>query len=487
MRRGCTVAGVWLSLSVLAAACSGGDGNGQAGTERTDSDDAAATGLPPPVPGEVVAQLRRPAHNLRWDGRHLYATGIPYTFIRIDRTTGEAVELPFGRAFGDTADGAFATNTVIDGEVAMVVNETGPGDDRLLVPDVDTGDLRSVDLPFDEFLMFPPSVDEAGVVIGFTTGDVAPVTGRDGSIGGFVTVPGVTALTAPVRHDTSVWLAAPDDSAVVELDAADLSLRRRIDVAPLPNVLAVHDDTLWVGHAAGPSLTEVDLETGAILEEIDLMPDDPRATPTEVEPVLATVDDRLFARVGYSWDGQPVAVIAEIDTDAGAVSARRTVAAGIASLGAVDGELLVLDSAGRIVSVDLERFTEDDDRSAPMPSPFTFRPTGTEQAAIDAFSTVYDPRGDPEAVTAGIEGDLGSTSIVEDAFAALVDDGIESFEPVAAAVDGDRAWVSFDALDPSGRRIVTDDTAALVLVDGDWKVPRAQVCMDLSVVGVECP
>jgi len=478
-------------LPMALAGCIGGD-NGRTDTaSETSRPTAPSTNqdeeLPGTVPGEVIAQLRRPAGNMRWDGRHLYATGAPFTLVRIDPATGEVDELPFGGEFG-AAHGRYLGLTVTEGEVAALIAEAGATDDRLITPVGDTGSFRSTMVPASELLVIPASIDDVPIVVGLQTADVARIDGAISELGTFVDVTGVRLLTAPVVHGDSVWIAAPEDGAVLELDRGELSVRRRIDVAALGSALTVHGGSLWVGHGGGPAVTQIDLDNGTVLTETALLPDDDRAAPSAVEPVVTPVGDRLFARAEYLWEGASLSTIVEIDPESGAVIARRTVGARVMTMLGLAGDLLVLDASGRLMSVDLDTFASGEtDDGLPLPGPLLFEPTDDERAVMEAFTAVYDPTAGPDAL-AGVAGGEGLEGVHAQAFSTLAELGVATFRTPLAVVEGDQAWVTFVVLDADGQSVFDlDNVATLIRADDQWMVPRAQFCGDLALIGITCP
>jgi DNA-binding beta-propeller fold protein YncE len=447
----------------------------------------AANTMPPLLlQGDVLAALRRPARALRTDGTVLYAVGLPFTAMRVNPGTGGTTEVPFGPQFHDAA-GVWLGAGVLNGHLAVHVTDTPRSSDRLLIIDFETSTISTIDIPTNEpTVLATPFNGDRAYLATQRSGRIAEIDPSSMHVGVPHEVPGATSLISAIARGGSVWVVDPPGAAVLELNAADLTVKRRIAVATNPALLTMDGDTVWVGHPQGATVTRINAVTGEVVAEIELLAEATEAVSVAA-PAIVAVDGRVFARLRLQNDGEPYGVVAEIDTTHNALAGWRTAGRDIYSMINFGNRLLVLDDLNRVVDVDLGQFRQD--RGAPWhPStPSTFEPNPDERAVMDTFSKVYNLSGDPTAVLTGVDEPRDLADIIPAAYTAARAAGIHAFVPVAAVVAGDDAWVSWNALDNAGTVVLEDSVALLRRHQGTWKVRRTKLCLDLAVLGVECP
>jgi hypothetical protein len=447
----------------------------------------AANTMPPPLlQDDVVATLRRPARALRTDGTVLYAVGLPFTAMRVDPATGETTEVAFGSQFSDAA-GLWLGAGVLNGHLAIHVADQPRSSDRLLIIDFETSTISTIDIPTSEptVLATPFNADRAYLATQ-RSGRIAEVEMPSMHVGLLHEVPGATSLISAIARDGSVWVVDPPGAAVLELNAADLTVKRRIPVPTNPTFLTVDGDTVWVGHPQGATVTRINAVTGEVVAEIELLADATEAVSVAA-PAIVAVDGRVFARLRLQQAGESYGVVAEINTTHNTLAGWRTTGHNIYSMIDFANRLIILDDLNRVADVDLSQFRQD--RGAPWhPStPWMFEPTPDERAAMDTFSKVYDLSADPTAVLTGVDDPRDLAEIVPAAHTAAFAAGIHAFVPVAAIVAGDDAWVSWNALDSAGTVVLEGSVALLRRQQGTWKIRRTKLCTDLAALGVECP
>ncbi|MEM9465168.1 MAG: iron-siderophore ABC transporter substrate-binding protein [Actinomycetota bacterium] len=112
-------------------------------------------------------------------------------------------------------------------------------------------------------------------------------------------------------------------------------------------------------------------------------------------------------------------------------------------------------------------------------------PTAAEQAALDAWEAVLSPDATDDERRPHIADydDLAETVIAGVAAGDAL--GGVTITPTRATIDGDIAIVTFDA--SLGDATTSDLITTLDLIDGVWVARRAEVCLYIGFVGVECP
>ena len=460
-------------------------------TSRQTSSPEVATSpplnaMPPPaLEGATLVAFRRPVRALRTDGKALYAYGLPFTAIRFDPATDETIELPLGSQFGDQS-GQWRGTAMLAGRMAVhVINHDGTGE-RLLLADFAHRAISPVDISTGgpNVVASPPGHAEA-FVTSDRGGRIAPINLHDMTMGALREVPGAVALRFTVVRGGSVWAVDPPSAAVYELDATSLTVKRRIPVATNPGYLEVDGDTIWVGHPQGATISRIDAVSGKVISETELIED--ASIVSTFAPAIVPVAGRVFARLRVQHAGEAYGIIAELDPSTGRLLSWRSPGRDVYSLISFGDHLLALDDQNRVIDVDLTAFNDPTTRPWKPPPTWVFEPTGDERAVLDAFDAVYDLHGDPATVMGGIDDVRGLETFIPGALAAARAAGLDDIAPVAAIVDGDDAWVSWNALDAAGAFVLEDSLAALRRHQGVWKVRRLHLCRDLATVGAPCP
>jgi hypothetical protein len=509
-----TIKLAWLTLAVVfgTAACSSTTGEASGPTlssaasatshdrpastapltpSQTSSPEVATTSrpldaMPPPaLDGATLVAFRRPVRALRTDGKALYAYGLPFTAIRFDPATGQTIELPLGSQFGDQS-GQWRGTAVLAGRMAVhVINQDGTGE-RLLLADFEHRAVSPVDISTGgpKVVASPPGHTEAFVTTD-RGGRIAPMKLDDMAVGTLREVPGAVALRFTVVRGGSVWAVDPPSAAVYELDARNLTVKRRIPVATNPGYLEVDGDTIWVGHPQGATISRIDAVSGKVISETELIED--ASIVSTFTPAIVPIGGRVFARLRVQHAGEAYGIIAELDRSTGRLLSWRSPGRDIYSLISFGDHLLALDDQNRVIDIDLTAFDDPTTRPWEAPPAWVFEPNGDERAAMDSFDAVYDLHGDPATVMGGIDDVRGLETFIPGALGAARAAGVDDVVPVAAIVDGDEAWVSWNALDAAGALVLEDSVAALRRHQGVWKVRRVHLCRDLAALGVPCP
>ncbi|MEM8707456.1 MAG: ABC transporter substrate-binding protein [Actinomycetota bacterium] len=133
----------------------------------------------------------------------------------------------------------------------------------------------------------------------------------------------------------------------------------------------------------------------------------------------------------------------------------------------------------------------DGDLSTPAPSAVALyelavgAATADEQAAMDAWAIALGSDADLDAKRPHIEDFDSLVSVIDEAIAAGEALGGVTVTPTQATITGDTATVLFDA--GVGGAVTADLGATLDRVDGVWVARRAEICLYIGFIGVECP